>query len=55
MRDFNHRPLALTSTYTNPLKPDAGEVLGSAAPVPSLGWGVVLERPTSIAFAPGSW
>jgi putative nucleotidyltransferase with HDIG domain len=52
VRDFLTRPLALTSTYTNPLNPDAGEVLGSAAPVASLGWGVVLERPTSIAFAP---
>lgn len=52
VRDFLTRPLALTSTYTNPLEPDAGEVLGSAAPVASLGWGVVLERPTSIAFAP---
>jgi putative nucleotidyltransferase with HDIG domain len=52
VRDFLTRPLALTSTYTHPLVSDAGEVLGSAAPVPSLGWGVVLERPTSIAFAP---
>ena len=52
VRDFLTRPLALTSTYTTPLIPDAGEVLGSAAPVASLGWGVVLERPTSIAFAP---
>mgnify|MGYP001547208252 CR=1 FL=1 len=52
VRDFLTRPLALTSTYSNPLNPDAGEVLGSAAPVASLGWGVVLERPTSIAFAP---
>lgn len=52
VRDFLTRPLALTSTYTNPLNPDAGEVLGSAAPVASLGWGVVLERPTAIAFAP---
>ncbi len=52
VRDFLTRPLALTSTYTNPLNPDAGQVLGSAAPVTSLGWGVILERPTSIAFAP---
>jgi len=52
VRDFLTRPLALTSTYTNPMNPDAGEVLGSAAPVASLDWGVILERPTSIAFAP---
>ena len=52
VRDFLTRPLALTSTYTNPVNPDAGEVLGSAAPVPSLGWGVLLERSTSLAFAP---
>jgi HD-GYP domain-containing protein (c-di-GMP phosphodiesterase class II) len=52
VRDFLTRPLALTSTYTNPSNPQVGEVLGSAAPVAMLGWGVVLERPTSIAFAP---
>ncbi|HSN56014.1 MAG TPA: HD domain-containing phosphohydrolase [Candidatus Sulfomarinibacteraceae bacterium] len=52
VRDFLTRPLALTSTYTNPANADAGEVLGSAAPVPALGWGVVLERPTAVAFAP---
>ena len=52
VRVFLTRPLALTSTYTNQLNPDVGPVLGSAAPVTSLGWGVILERPTSIAFAP---
>ncbi len=52
VRDFLTRPLALTSTYINPLNPEAGQVLGSAAPVPTLGWGVILERPTSVAFAP---
>ena len=52
IRDFLTRPLALTSTYTNPINPDVGEVLGSAAPVTSLGWGVLLERSTSLAFAP---
>ena len=52
VRDFLRRPMALTSTYTNPLNPDVGDVLGSAAPVTNLGWGVLLERPTAIAFAP---
>ncbi len=52
VRDFLVRPLALTLTYDNPLMPDIGEVLGSAAPVSSLDWGVVLERPTAVAFAP---
>jgi len=52
VRDFLIRPLALTSTYTDPLNPKVGQVLGSAAPVTSLDWGVILERPTSIAFAP---
>ena len=52
IRDFLTRPLALTSTYTNPMNSDVGEVLGSAAPVTSLGWGVLLERSTSMAFAP---
>jgi HD-GYP domain-containing protein (c-di-GMP phosphodiesterase class II) len=52
VRDFLTRPLALTSTYTNPMNPDVGEVLGSAAPATSLGWGVILERPTAIAFLP---
>jgi len=52
VRDFLTRPLALTLTYDDPKLPDVGEVLGSAAPVTSLDWGVVLERPTAIAFAP---
>ncbi len=52
VRDFLTRPMALTSTYTNPLNSDVGEVLGSAAPVSNLEWGVLLERPTAIAFAP---
>jgi putative nucleotidyltransferase with HDIG domain len=31
---------------------DVGEVLGSIAPVGFLGWGTLVERPTSEAFAP---
>ena len=49
--DFLRRPMRLTQVYDRPVDPHAGEVLGSAAPMPDLGWGVVVERPTAEAFA----
>ncbi len=49
--DFLRRPMRLTQVYDRPVDPYAGEVLGSAAPMPDLGWGVVVERPTAEAFA----
>jgi putative nucleotidyltransferase with HDIG domain len=49
--DFLRRPMRLTQTYDHPVHADAGEVLGSAAPMPGLGWGVIVERPTAEAFA----
>lgn len=48
---FNRRPMRLTKSYDHPTIPTAGEVLGSVAPIPALGWGVLVERPTSEAFA----
>jgi putative nucleotidyltransferase with HDIG domain len=48
---FNRRPIRLTKTYDHPMLSTAGEVLGSVAPVPTLGWGVLVERPTAEAFA----
>jgi HD-GYP domain-containing protein (c-di-GMP phosphodiesterase class II) len=50
--DFLGRPLRLTSTYSHPMPAIAGEVLGSVAPVQGLDWGVLVERPTALAFAP---
>ena len=49
--DFMRRPMRLTQIYEHPIDAEAGEVLGSAAPMPGLGWGVVVERPTAEAFA----
>jgi putative nucleotidyltransferase with HDIG domain len=49
---FNRRPIRLTQTYDHPTLSTAGEVLGSVAPIPTLGWGVLVERPTAEAFAP---
>jgi putative nucleotidyltransferase with HDIG domain len=49
--DFLRRPMRLTQVYEHPVDASAGEVLGSAAPMPDLGWGVVVERPTAQAFA----
>jgi putative nucleotidyltransferase with HDIG domain len=51
VRDFLQNPLRLTRTYDHPVDPGAGEVLGSAAPVTGLGWGIIMERPTAEAFA----
>jgi putative nucleotidyltransferase with HDIG domain len=48
---FNRRPIRLTKTYDHPMLSTAGEVLGSVAPIPTLGWGVLVERPTAEAFA----
>jgi len=48
---FNRRPIRLTKTYDHPMLSTAGEVLGSVAPIPALGWGVLVERPTAEAFA----
>jgi HD-GYP domain-containing protein (c-di-GMP phosphodiesterase class II) len=50
--DLLGRPMRLTRTYAHPIPAIAGEVLGSGAPVQTLGWGVLVERPTAEAFAP---
>jgi putative nucleotidyltransferase with HDIG domain len=52
VRDFLNNQLRLTRTYHHPIELDAGEVLGSAAPVGVFGWGIVVERPTADAFGP---
>jgi putative nucleotidyltransferase with HDIG domain len=52
VREFLGRPVRLTMTYGHPVPAVAGEVLGSVAPVQSLGLGVLVERPTAQAFAP---
>jgi HD-GYP domain-containing protein (c-di-GMP phosphodiesterase class II) len=49
---FLGRPVRLTRTYDHPMPEVAGEVLGSVAPVQGLDWGVLVERPTALAFAP---
>jgi HD-GYP domain-containing protein (c-di-GMP phosphodiesterase class II) len=52
VQDFLNNPQRITLTYDHPIDLDAGEVLGSVAPVQELGWGVVMERPTAEAYAP---
>jgi putative nucleotidyltransferase with HDIG domain len=49
--DFLKNPQRITLTYRHPIDLRAGEVLGSVAPVESLGWGVLIERPTAEAYA----
>ncbi len=49
--DFLKNPQRITLTYKHPIDLRAGEVLGSVAPVESLGWGVLIERPTAEAYA----
>jgi len=52
VQNFLNNPQRITLTYVHPIDRDAGEVLGSVAPVRELGWGVVMERPTAAAYAP---
>ena len=52
VRGFLDSPQRITLTYDHPVALETGEVLGSVAPVDTLGWGVLMERPTSEAFAP---
>jgi HD-GYP domain-containing protein (c-di-GMP phosphodiesterase class II) len=49
---FLESPVRLTRSYEHPMPEVAGEVLGSVAPVQGLDWGVLVERPTVLAFAP---
>jgi len=49
--DFLRDPKLLTKIYPHPVPALAGEVLGSAAPITSFNWGVVVERPAIDAFS----
>jgi len=51
VEDFLNNPQRITLTYDHPIELQGGEVLGSVAPVDSLGWGVLIERPTAEAYA----
>lgn len=51
VQNFLYSPQRITLDYDHPVDRDAGEVLGSAAPVGEFGWGVLMERPTSAAYA----
>ncbi len=50
--DFLQSPQRISLTYDHPVVEEAGEVLGSMAPVTAFRWGVLMERPTSAAYAP---
>jgi putative nucleotidyltransferase with HDIG domain len=52
VRDLLVRPVHLSSLYEHPVPSVARETLGSVAPIPDVGWGVLVERPTEVAFAP---
>jgi HD-GYP domain-containing protein (c-di-GMP phosphodiesterase class II) len=52
VRNFLNSPQRITLAYDHPVDQDAGEVLGSMAPVGEFGWGFLMERPTSAAYAP---
>ena len=52
VRNFLYSPQRITLAYDHPVETDAGEVLGSVAPVRILDWGVLMERPTAQAYAP---
>jgi HD-GYP domain-containing protein (c-di-GMP phosphodiesterase class II) len=52
VRDYLRKPQRLTLAYTHPRDFEAGEVLGSMAPVGTQGWGVLMERSAAEAYAP---
>ena len=52
VRNFLYSPQRITLDYEHPVDAEAGEVLGSMAPVRVFNWGVLMERPTSAAYAP---
>ncbi len=52
VRDMLVRPIHLSSTYQHPVPSVARETLGSVAPVPGIGWGILVERPLEEALAP---
>jgi HD-GYP domain-containing protein (c-di-GMP phosphodiesterase class II) len=52
VQDLLRSQQRITRTYKHPIDFEAGEVLGSGAPVAEFGLGVVMERPTSEAYAP---
>ncbi len=52
VRNFLYSPQRITLAYDHPVDRDAGEVLGSMAPVRVFDWGMLMERPTSAAYAP---
>ncbi len=49
--DFLKVPIRVTKVYRNPALSTEGPVLGSIAPVDGMGWAVLVERPTTEAFA----
>ena len=52
VQNFLYSPQRISLAYDHPVDEDAGEVLGSMAPVGAFNWGVLMERPTSEAYAP---
>ncbi len=52
VRNFLYSPQRITLAYDHPVDRNAGQVLGSMAPIGEFGWGVLMERPTSAAYAP---
>ena len=52
VRDLLERPMHISSRYQHPVPAVAREALGSVAPVPGAGWGVLVERSTVEAYAP---
>ena len=52
VRNFLYSPQRITLAYDHPVDVETGEVLGSMAPIPAFNWGILIERPTSAAYAP---
>ncbi len=52
VRNFLYSPQRITLAYDHPVDTEVGKVLGSMAPVRVFDWGILMERPTSAAYAP---
>jgi HD-GYP domain-containing protein (c-di-GMP phosphodiesterase class II) len=50
LQDFRHRPLNLTAEYSLFLHGKKQPMLGRVSPVEAAGWGVVVQKPLSVAY-----
>jgi putative nucleotidyltransferase with HDIG domain len=50
VRDFEKRPLSLTTEYDVKIDGEKRRVFVQVSPLPESGWGIVVQQPTNLAF-----